>query len=65
MTNLVPNIWAGIVIPMPFAALALVLRFKSRRMTRMGIGYDDGLSVAAWVRLRCAALVFFCETLFC
>ncbi|KAH7243750.1 hypothetical protein B0J15DRAFT_501047 [Fusarium solani] len=48
MTNLVPNVWAGVVIPMPFAALALILRLKARRMTRMGMGYDDGFSIAAW-----------------
>ncbi|PNP54424.1 hypothetical protein FNYG_15621 [Fusarium nygamai] len=61
MTNLVPNIWAGIVIPMPFAAFALALRFKARRMTRMGIGYDDGLCVAAWL----LAVVFSAIVLIC
>ncbi|KAH6873791.1 hypothetical protein B0T10DRAFT_533187 [Thelonectria olida] len=48
MTNLVLNAWAGVVIPMPFAALALVLRLKARRMTRMGMAFDDGFSIAAW-----------------
>ncbi|EXL66201.1 hypothetical protein FOPG_17605 [Fusarium oxysporum f. sp. conglutinans race 2 54008] len=49
MADLVPNIWAGVVIPMPFAVLALVLRLKARRMTKMGMGYDDCFSVAAWL----------------
>ncbi|KAL6355321.1 hypothetical protein LRP88_10907 [Fusarium phalaenopsidis] len=49
MTGLVPNVYAAIIIPMPAAALALVLRIKARRMTRMGLGYDDALCIAAWV----------------
>jgi hypothetical protein len=49
MSDRVPNVWAGIVIPMPFAAISLALRFKARRMTKMGLGWDDGLSVIAWV----------------
>jgi hypothetical protein len=46
----VPNVWAAIIIPVPASALALLLRIKARRMTKMGVGYDDGLSIAAWVR---------------
>lgn len=49
MTGLVANVYAGIIIPVPAATAALVLRLKARRMTRMGLGYDDGLAVAAWV----------------
>jgi hypothetical protein len=48
--SLVPNIWAGVITVMPFAAAALVLRICARRMTRMGLGWDDCFSVAAWVR---------------
>ncbi|KAI5465071.1 hypothetical protein BGZ63DRAFT_351646 [Mariannaea sp. PMI_226] len=48
MTGLVPNVWAGTVIPIPFAGLVLVLRLKARRMTRMSVGYDDAFSIAAW-----------------
>ena len=47
--SLVPNIWAGVIIPMPFAFVALVLRLKARRMTRMGTGFDDVLCILAWV----------------
>ncbi|KAH7347685.1 hypothetical protein B0T11DRAFT_143563 [Plectosphaerella cucumerina] len=47
--SLVPNIWAGVITVMPFAAAALVLRICARRMTRMGLGWDDCFSVAAWV----------------
>ena len=46
----VPNVWAAIIIPVPASALALFLRIKARRMTPRGVGYDDGLSIAAWVR---------------
>jgi hypothetical protein len=46
----IPNVWAAIIIPVPASALALILRIKARRMTKMGVGYDDGLSIAAWVR---------------
>lgn len=53
MTGLVPNVYAAVIIPMPAAALALVLRIKARRMTRMGLGYDDALCIAAWVRRWC------------
>ncbi|KAM5349661.1 hypothetical protein ACJ41O_006166 [Fusarium nematophilum] len=49
MTGLLPNVYAATIIPIPAATLALILRLKARRMTRMGLGYDDGLSVAAWV----------------
>ncbi|KAH6874387.1 hypothetical protein B0T10DRAFT_586338 [Thelonectria olida] len=49
MTGLVPNVWAAIIIPIPAATLALILRLKARRMTRMGMGYDDGLSILAWI----------------
>jgi hypothetical protein len=45
----VPNVWAAIIIPVPASALALFLRIKARRMTPRGVGYDDGLSIAAWV----------------
>ncbi|KAF5016995.1 hypothetical protein F66182_11151, partial [Fusarium sp. NRRL 66182] len=45
----VPNVWAATIIPVPASALALFLRIKARRMTRMGVGYDDGLSIAAWI----------------
>ncbi|KAF5690532.1 integral membrane protein [Fusarium globosum] len=48
MTGRVPNVWAAIIIPVPASALALVLRIKARRMTKMGVGYDDALSIAAW-----------------
>ncbi|KAF5712500.1 integral membrane protein, partial [Fusarium mundagurra] len=48
MTGRVPNVWAAIIIPVPASALALVLRIKARRMTKMGFGYDDALSIAAW-----------------
>ncbi|PKS05722.1 hypothetical protein jhhlp_007551 [Lomentospora prolificans] len=48
MTSRVPNVWAGVIILMPFAALALVLRLKARRMTRIGLGYDDCFAIAAW-----------------
>jgi hypothetical protein len=44
----IPNVWAAIIIPVPASALALILRIKARRMTKMGVGYDDGLSIAAW-----------------
>jgi hypothetical protein len=57
MTGRVPNVWAAIIIPVPASALALVLRIKARRMTKMGLGYDDALSIAAWVRKPSA--VFF------
>lgn len=50
MTGRVPNVWAAIIVPVPASALALVLRIKARRMTKMGLGYDDALSIAAWVR---------------
>lgn len=46
----VPNVWAAIIIPVPASALALFLRIKARRMTPRGVSYDDGLSIAAWVR---------------
>ncbi|CAG7558026.1 unnamed protein product [Fusarium equiseti] len=45
----VPNVWAAIIIPVPASALALFLRIKARRMTPRGVGYDDGLSIAAWL----------------
>ncbi|KAL4732042.1 hypothetical protein ACLX1H_001047 [Fusarium chlamydosporum] len=45
----VPNVWAAIIIPVPASALALLLRLKARRMTKRGVGYDDGLSIAAWI----------------
>ncbi|ENH71993.1 hypothetical protein FOC1_g10001840 [Fusarium oxysporum f. sp. cubense race 1] len=48
MTGRVPNVWAAIIIPVPASALALILRIKARRMTKMGVGYDDALSIAAW-----------------
>ncbi|KAF5620763.1 integral membrane protein [Fusarium sp. NRRL 52700] len=48
MTGRLPNVWAAIIIPVPASALALVLRIKARRMTKMGVGYDDALSIAAW-----------------
>ncbi|KAF4975532.1 hypothetical protein FZEAL_7678 [Fusarium zealandicum] len=48
MTGLLPNVYAAVIIPMPAAALALALRLKVRRMTKMGIGWDDGLAIAAW-----------------
>ncbi|KAH6954320.1 hypothetical protein FAVG1_02378 [Fusarium avenaceum] len=48
MTGRVPNVWAAIIVPVPASALALVLRIKARRMTKMGLGYDDALSIAAW-----------------
>jgi hypothetical protein len=49
MTSRVANVYAAIIIPVPAATLALALRFKARRMTRMGTGYDDVFAVAAWV----------------
>lgn len=49
MASLVPNVWAAIVIPVPAAVLAVVLRLKARRMTRMGMGRDDCFAVAALV----------------
>lgn len=52
MTDLVANVYAATIIPVPASTLALVLRLKARRMTRMGFGYDDGLAIAAWVRIR-------------
>ncbi|KAJ3524929.1 hypothetical protein NM208_g11856 [Fusarium decemcellulare] len=48
MTGRVPNVYAATIIPIPFATLALLLRLKARRMTKMGMGYDDLLSIAAW-----------------
>ncbi|TWU74285.1 hypothetical protein ED733_005261 [Metarhizium rileyi] len=49
MTSLVPNVYAAIFIPVPASTLALVLRLKARRMTRMGMGRDDVFAIAAWV----------------
>ncbi|KIE00747.1 hypothetical protein MAJ_03081, partial [Metarhizium majus ARSEF 297] len=49
MASLVPNVWAAIVIPVPAAVLAVVLRLKARRMTRMGMGRDDCFAVAALI----------------
>lgn len=55
MSSLVPNVYAAIFTPVPLATLALALRLKARRMTRMGMGYDDVLAVAAWVRHDCSS----------
>ncbi|OAQ72020.1 hypothetical protein VFPPC_00089 [Pochonia chlamydosporia 170] len=49
MTGLVANVLAAIIVPVPFATLALALRLKARRMTRMGMGYDDVFAIIAWV----------------
>lgn len=49
MASLVPNVWAAIVIPVPASVLAVILRLKARRMTRMGMGRDDCFAVAALV----------------
>jgi hypothetical protein len=58
----IPNVWAAIIIPVPASALALILRIKARRMTKMGVGYDDGLSIAAWfVALGYSILLIVCK----
>ncbi|KHO00383.1 uncharacterized protein MAM_01161 [Metarhizium album ARSEF 1941] len=49
MASLVPNVWAAIVVPVPASTVALALRLKARRMTRMGMGRDDCFAVAAWI----------------
>ncbi|KAH0591738.1 hypothetical protein MHUMG1_10538 [Metarhizium humberi] len=49
MASLVPNVWAAIVIPVPASVLAVILRLKARRMTRMGMGRDDCFAVAALI----------------
>jgi hypothetical protein len=62
----IPNVWAAIIIPVPASALALILRIKARRMTKMGVGYDDGLSIAAWVRTTPTIyLIFFSQSIPC
>lgn len=50
MKELVANVYAATIIPVPLATLALVLRLKAKRMTTMGVGHEDVLAIAAWVR---------------
>ena len=42
--------YVGIGITLAFATIALVLRLVSRRLTKYGYGYEDGLAILAYAR---------------
>lgn len=43
------SIWVSVVVPWLAALLALVLRLVARRMTKVGLGWDDLFSILAFV----------------
>jgi hypothetical protein len=52
MAGLQPDIYAAISITWVAAFLALGLRLKARRMTKMNLWFDDYFAVIALVRLH-------------
>lgn len=49
MADLRPNIYAGVSITLFAALVALILRLKARRMTKIHLWYDDYFALVAFV----------------
>ena len=59
-----PDVFAAIFVTLGFATMALTGRFIARRMTKVGLWYDDYLAVLAYISACCwAAVVLLCKAI--